>query len=359
MNPVPGSLPSGARLMGGYIYTAAVVVKLLAGFLFIGGYIKSHRKSALYLASGWVTSIPLPFPSPGTPFAHYEAAILGISASLTLTGILHLLEEELERKAPRSLHIAIPSIPITYGLIETFFGSGADGTYVVVGVLLSMGGVLSCEILSPRYKGGGKAFGAVLAVTGILSALKPIAQEYTSIPAERNAEISLLMALVMAAAYYSIILSPKFMEVEKASGLQHHNLTESVILASPEEFLELAESLTGYPVLAFLRGEDPWEGWITYRFQTVQEFRSIHPRNLYYITDTVSRYLKEMKDVGRAIVVLDSPEFLRVYNDFPSVIKLLTTLKDMIKAENGTFIIVSSPETWEEREWKLLQRALL
>ena len=342
-----------------YIYVATALVKIIAGALFFGGYLKSKRKSALFLSLGWMSALTIPSPSPGSIVSQYESIILGVSASLTLTGILYLLEEEIGRKAPKALHLSIPTIPVMYGVIEGLFGSTSDGTYVVVGILVMMAGVLSCELLSDKYNLSARVFGTVLSLTGALSVLKPIIYKHLQISPELNTEISLITAIAMAAAYYKIILSPKFVNIETTPRIERQNLKKGTLILSPDEFQEFTSSLENYPVLAFLRGESAKNGWIVYRLQTIEMYRTIHPRNIYQILEYSNRYLREMGDKNRGIVILDSPEFLRIYNDFPSIVKMLTSLSDMVKSHGGTLIIITVPETWEEREWKILKRVVL
>jgi len=344
--------------MVGYIYAATAVVKFIAGALFLGGYLKSKRKSALFLSLGWISAPMAAPPHPGTALYRYEPFILGISASLTLIGVMYLIEEETGRKPPASLRFSIPSIPMSYGFIESVFGSGSCGTYVVVGILIMVAGVLSCELLKDRYDNNGRIFGTVLSIIGAISALRPTLYRHFHLSTRLSAELSLAIAVIMAVAYYRVILSPRFVNVENFPELTVQDLKRGTMIVSPEEFHKITPILEDYPALAFLRGEPAGKGWIVYRLQTIEGQRTIHPRNIYKILEYSNRYLREMGDKNRGIVILDSPEFLRIYNDFPSVVKTLTSLSDMVRARGGTLIIVTVPETWEEKEWEILKRTV-
>jgi hypothetical protein len=66
-----------------------------------------------------------------------------------------------------------------------------------------------------------------------------------------------------------------------------------------------------------------------------------------------------MKTVEKqGIVIVEAPEFLRLYNDFRGVLKMLSALRDMAVLFNGTLIIVTEKDVWKKEEWTLLIRTL-
>jgi len=67
----------------------------------------------------------------------------------------------------------------------------------------------------------------------------------------------------------------------------------------------------------------------------------------------------EAKNKGvKGIVVLEGLEFLRVYNDFQSIAKMMASVRDCVFSHNGALIVVLSKEAWDEREFNPLIRLL-
>jgi len=86
----------------------------------------------------------------------------------------------------------------------------------------------------------------------------------------------------------------------------------------------------------------------------------IYPTDLYKITDLVFRYLTEAKNKGvKGVVVLEGLEFLRVYNDFEAVAKIIASVRDYVLSHDGALIVVLDEKAWDEKELNTLKRILL
>ncbi|WP_457742409.1 DUF835 domain-containing protein [Thermococcus sp.] len=108
------------------------------------------------------------------------------------------------------------------------------------------------------------------------------------------------------------------------------------------------------PILAVTR--TPWAFeriknvktlWVT---QASEE--GVSPTKLHVIIDTAVKFFKS----GGKLILIDCLEVLILYNDFVSVFKFLTTLKDYALNTGGTVLVNVSEDTLEEREINLLTR---
>lgn len=336
-----------------------VALKTAAGVVFLNAYLKSKRKSALFLSLGWISSILVSPPSTSL-YPGVECIFTGMAAAFTLTGILTLIEEEGGRRSPRAMHLTLPTLPAVYGVIEASFNGSCTGTYITSGVLLLIAGVIFTELMSTYYRRNATLFGVVLGVSGVASMLHPIAYENGLLTPDVVMYNSLVIATMAAYAYYRVIYSRHFLGFENlVPGHGVDAIAQGAGIMSERDFRELAPRLDGFPVLAFLRNSEPMNGWLSYRISTVQGANVIPPTSMYRITETTNMYLREMEKVGnRGIVIIEAVEFLKLYNDFRSVVKMLATLRDSVLIHGGTLIIVTEKDVWDEGEWNILLRTL-
>ncbi|ASJ13892.1 DUF835 domain-containing protein [Thermococcus radiotolerans] len=339
-----------------------VSIKLAMTLIFLRAFIKSQRKSALLLSLGWMASATLPAGVPGFHGIHMESVLIGISTSFTLLGILFLVEEETGRKSPLAMHVTLPVIPSAYGVLEALMTRSCSGTYVVSGVLLLIGGGVLIEFLSRYYHGKAKLFGMAILLSGIASMMYPLAYFNGFISDDVVVYLAASLALLTAYAYYEVIYSKRFLAVEKIrseDSLSSVDIPAGVHILSSKDLQEISPRLEGFPALAFLRSIEPKNGWITYWIRTIEGHNTVPPTSLYKITQLVSQYFHEMKTVEKqGIVIVEAPEFLRLYNDFRGVLKMLSALRDMAVLFNGTLIIVTEKDVWKKEEWTLLIRTL-
>lgn len=347
--------------MEGTILLLILAVKIITGLAFLAVYFRGYRKSALYLSSGWLASATLPANISSGIGVDINPLLMGVATALTLLGILHLITEETEASIPKMVYYSLPSLPLTYGLIESIAKVSPGGTYVVSGTLLVISGAVLIEILSSYYKSKAQLFGIAIFIAGVMGMLYPLVYFNGTINEEQAVYISSGIAAFMAYAYYELIYSERFLDPERFRdrGSARVSLSRGVIVTTPEEFRGMGESLTDYPVLAFLRTMEPVDGWIYYRISTVEGGKTISPTSLYRITQISSQYFREARKMGKhGVVVLETPEFLKLYNDFKSVLKLLSTLKDLAYLSNGSLVVITTKEVWGKEEWSYLLRIL-
>ncbi|NJE76186.1 DUF835 domain-containing protein [Thermococcus sp. ES12] len=339
-----------------------VFVKLGMTLVFLRAFIKSKRRSALLLSLGWLTSATLPARIPSFYGIQIAPILMGVATSFTLLGILLLVEEETGRRSPLAMHVTLPLIPAAYGTLEATMSRSCANTYAVSGALLLIGGVVLIEFLSRYYHERAKLFGMVIVISGMASMVYPLIYFNGFISDDMVVYSAALLAVLTAYAYYELIYSRRFLAVDKIrseDGLSKVDIPAGVRIMSLKELKEVSPRLKGFPVLAFLRGIEPGEGWITYWIRSIDGPNTIPPTSLYKITQLTSQYFHEMRAVGKqGIVIVEAPEFLRLYNDLRGVLKMLSALRDMALLFNGTLIIVTEKDVWKKEEWSLLTRTL-
>lgn len=138
-----------------------------------------------------------------------------------------------------------------------------------------------------------------------------------------------------------------------------------VQIISPEDFKNIKAQLENVPpVLAFLRTlKPPPESWKPFFFTTANNMEipnTIRPTDLYKMVETVHRYLLEAERSGvKGIVLVEGGlEYLRIHNEFPSIAKMMSTVRDYIISNKGALIVVIDKNALDEREYMLLRRIL-
>ncbi|GAB6100944.1 hypothetical protein JCM16138_01670 [Thermococcus atlanticus] len=61
---------------------------------------------------------------------------------------------------------------------------------------------------------------------------------------------------------------------------------------------------------------------------------------------------------SRGIIVIDCLEYLMMYNEFRSIAKFLSILRDYVLLHGGTIIVVLEEGAWSERQLTVLRRVL-
>jgi len=119
---------------------------------------------------------------------------------------------------------------------------------------------------------------------------------------------------------------------------------------------ELVEFLKGIdvPVIVFTR--DPWAYENLKNVRTVWVTTAtddgISPTRLHVLLDIAVNFFRN----GGKLVIVDCVETLILYNDFPSVFRFLTALKDHALSFNATVLLVLERETLEEHQEMILRR---
>ena len=80
--------------------------------------------------------------------------------------------------------------------------------------------------------------------------------------------------------------------------------------------------------------------------------RGVSPTKLHVILEAAVKFVKE----GGRVVVIDCVETLMIYNEFRSVFRFLTTLKDNVLAAGGTLVLALGRGTLDEKEFNVLIR---
>lgn len=81
--------------------------------------------------------------------------------------------------------------------------------------------------------------------------------------------------------------------------------------------------------------------------------KAVPPTKLHVMQDAVIRFLR---DAGRGIILIDCVEYLILYNDFETVFKFLTSLKDYAMVMDSTLVVAVKRGTLSERELTILER---
>lgn len=86
----------------------------------------------------------------------------------------------------------------------------------------------------------------------------------------------------------------------------------------------------------------------------VDVLNAVDPSKLHVILESVIRAISE--NGGGGLVILDGVEYLLLHNDFRSVVKFLTSLKDYVMLSNSAILLVLDEDTLGEREVSVLRR---
>ncbi|WP_143592376.1 DUF835 domain-containing protein [Thermococcus litoralis] len=271
-----------------------------------------------------------------------------------------MLKEEGNVPIPKAGVIVQPLVIALFGIGESIIERNPEDGYIFGGLLTVILGAIVAETLSPYYGRDGKGLGITLVISGVASAVYP-----RVVSSPQLLTIGQIAALAVGANlfyfYYKIVSSPRFIKNETVEVAEFPEL-EGVLIISPEEFKQIKTQLKDYPVLAFLRSLKPSEKWNSLFFTTLDYIsmpNAVHPTDLYKITDMVNRYIFEMKRSNlRGIVLIEGLEFLRLYNEFPSIAKMLSAVRDYVVSNNGALIVVADKNAWDEKEWNTLRRIL-
>ncbi len=349
-----------------YVYEFAdyslTFIRGLAGLLFFYAYLRSKRSSALFVALSWFFSIPV-----GTFGLFFdlriESVFMGTSYSLLILGMITLIKEETEIISSIKSIYLIPLTVIIFSWTESFMEDLPEDSVIISGIFAFIMSMFFIESLRKFYGRDAIALGLSLAIGGIVTSFYPVVYEgYSSSPPEVLNIVLIftsMFSILVLYFYYRIIFSEKFFKkvIEKTNFKPIE--VKGVQIISPKEFENWKTTLNGYPLLAFLRSIASAEGWIIYKFSSVEGQNVIYPTDLYKIPEFVFRYFMEAKNKGvKGIVVLEGLEFLRVYNDFQSIAKMMASVRDYVFSHNGALIVVLSKEALDEREFNPLIRLL-
>ncbi|WP_055282788.1 DUF835 domain-containing protein [Thermococcus sp. EP1] len=341
----------------GDIYiTSITLIKILAGLSFFFAYLESKRLSALFISIFWFLVIPTA--TFGRVDIRIENIMIALGYAFVILGIFQLIKEEHQFPLPKSIFILFPLMTALVGTVESIIRTTPQNGYVVAGIFELIVGLMTIEILGPYYGKNAKGLGISLALSGIMTPSYAIVT-----PEFANKLVILIIAWSLAISqfyfYYRIIYSERFFKWPQSIEAIEALRIEGLRLISPNEFIAIKEEIGIYPALAFLRNFKPAPGWICYRLSTIEAPNTIYPTDLYKITETAVRYFSEARQKNtKGITIIEGLEFLRLYNNFESVAKMLSAVRDHVIINNGTLVLVAEENAWEKKEWAMLKRIL-
>lgn len=293
---------------------------------------------------------------------------LGVAVQVGVFAVMLLLSEEnvgVRYLTPRLLLLS-PLLSSLFSSATVFLSPeseivrrvAAGYAFVFSGMAVILIGGLVWEALSRSYGNRARLFGGALIAAGISTVANSVLVGYRGLGTinELTSSVSsLAFGLLLIAGIYALSSAPKFIVVPKREG--EIELKSGAFFSESLEGLE--EKLKGHPVLAFLRRRKCHENWNCYLLTSVGGEKAIHPTDLYKLADFSARYSREAASAGaKPVVIIESPELLRVYNDFPSVVKALSSVEDYVVQSGGTLILITDTRAWDEREFNILQRVL-
>jgi len=329
------------------------LIKLLAGALFLIGYLKTRRFSALLISFAWFLAIPVA--TFGAIDIRVENAMISLAYAFTLLAVFRLIQEEQIILLPKSITIAMPLVLVVTGVGTSLIKSIPEEGYLISGVFEFIAGLIVIESLSTYYNRNAKGLGISLALCGIMTIFYPMF--YQKPPNMLITPITAWSIIVPQFWFYSkIIYSEHFFKWPQSMETSKTLKIEGTHIIPPSEFEDVKGKIGLYPTLAFLRNFKPFPGWISYLLSTVERPKALYPTDLYKIIEISARYFGEAQQKGtKGIVIIEGLEFLKLYNDFEAVAKMLSNVRDYVTLNNGTLIVVAEKSAWDEKEWATLR----
>jgi len=96
--------------------------------------------------------------------------------------------------------------------------------------------------------------------------------------------------------------------------------------------------------------------WLTKMGMVKNErFQTFSPTDLSKITGRISDFVKE-NGKNKSIVLFEGVEFLITNNSFNDVIRMLSTVKDIVQSNKGLFLVSMNLNTLKEEEKNIIKR---
>ncbi|MDI3474942.1 MAG: hypothetical protein PWQ95_670 [Thermococcaceae archaeon] len=347
---------------------ASLLAKLLGAAVLAWVYIKHKRRPALCWSLAWISGA-FSIVSDITGNLYVLSLSEALLAVFMFYGVVVLLDEE-GSLVGRKLLGALSAIPLIISLYSVFVGVyGLDESwfarlgisYALSALFIFLSGLFllsSGELYRERVR----YLGIGLLLYGLHELDFPIMRNvdwFAPFGFVLGAFLTILNAFLMV----RFVLSEEFIRIGEYE-VKEVSIEPGVIFVGSEEYGRVKEELNDAPVLAFVRSLDVPPSWNTF-FLTMaaapigERIRPISPTELPKIVNMSHDFLKEAKEKGmHGVVVLDAPEYLRMYNSFESLAKFLAALRDYVKLYNGTLIFAVEENAWDRRELSLLERLL-
>ncbi|WP_158442497.1 DUF835 domain-containing protein [Palaeococcus pacificus] len=341
------------------------LLKLSAFVLLLHAYVSYKRKSALFWSLAFLVdalSIVSDIVSEQYGLAIFQA----LAVSLLFYGAFILLEEEgMSPSQPYIKNIAglAPLILTLYIITYYALKEGANPSFDELALMYGIAGFFHFFTgallfgLHGVYMKRGTYLAAAFMIYGIHKMDYPFLR-----PVEWFAPIGFILGALFTLFEVVLVLvvvsSDEFRNLNRP--VSQVDFKEGVMIISPREYPKIKEHLRDAPVLAFLRKvKEAPENWEVYFITKVAGYRSISPTEPEKIVELSCRYLIEAKKKGiSGVILLDCIEYLRAYNEFISIAKFLSALKDYITVYGGTLVLVIDSTAWDEKEMGMLKRVL-
>jgi hypothetical protein len=333
-------------------------IKLAAGGMMLFFAQQKHRKAALCWGIGWVFYAYAIGGDIARNFLITTVSI-GVFSSFLLLGILKLPEGSVPMDKATELFSLSPLVIAVYMALIVMFTGGslptAGAAYGIAGMFVFIAGLMFYQMTD--------IYGSKARNTGLLLLLYGIHQ--MDYPFMRSVEwfvpigfwLGFILTLLVAFFMVEFTIKGAF---EVTSPKKPISVEPGIRIVKPEDVRKFIEDWGDYPVLAFVRNVETPKEWRALRITNLTGPENVSPTNLARILETAVEYLSSIRESGDIIpvVFLEGVEYLRLYSDFPAVAKFLSTLRDYVNIKNGALILVTDRNTWDEREWQILNRLL-
>ncbi|USS41687.1 DUF835 domain-containing protein [Thermococcus aggregans] len=334
--------------------------KIVGALVLAHVYLKHNRKPALYWSFSWAAAA-------SSIFADISKSVYLLSLSeafwamFLFYGTLVLLEENGIAIGKLQVLSVVPIVISLYGTLIGILGYSSDWftllglPYAVSALFIIASGFM---VLSLRefYNNRALYLGSILIISGLHELDFPVlrlVEWFSPIGFTLGSVFSVLSVYFMI----KFVFAEEFIRVEKPP--IKIDLKPGVMIVKPQEYVKIKEKLKKVPVLAFIRDLHVPKAWNAFFITTTEKRKSIFPTDLAKILDIAIRYLHEANEKGfEGIIVIDCPEYLKMYNNFETLVKFLASLKDFTVLYNGVLILVIEEEAWGKRELEMLKRVL-
>jgi len=334
-------------LLHEFTYLPIIVLGAVTSAFFLFTYIRRSDSYLLLGAAGWAMLAMYGVDSYWSMSEYIGGIFLyGFALSITLF-VLKLVEiHSMVENGYLKLFLLIPSVHVVYKilLILGIGDAGVGGLAGDSGAML----VILAYIVHRRLKRGSWYATASLVLLGVILFLHKFLHgtviEFTG------------MALsAFGLSFFTVSVTSNLFKAPKVCA--EPSLGAGLIMAFDCTIADCVEKFREVPALAFVRTVmDFPESWTVFYISGVKGRRAVSPTSLEKIGDMAVTYMREARQAGfRAVVVLEGLEYLKLYNDFKALLKLLYNLRDHALIEQGTVIVLASKNAWEEKELFMLK----
>ncbi|AEH23971.1 DUF835 domain-containing protein [Pyrococcus yayanosii] len=330
-----------------YVDLLMLIVSLLTSAYLFTAYLKASKEYTLFGAFGWAM---LAFHEAMRLFNGLEFLQEGLLYGFSLGTSLYILSivEELSPTAIRlfKLFLLIPLVHIVYRLLWVIMGikyPGVGGIAGDSGTILLISAYVVWRVLGRE--------GRLMALSAV-----PLSVALLLYKICHSTYVELVLVAIGAVMLSWVTVRTSSRVLFRPGSEGSADLPKGLLMLPEREFRVMLKDLEDNSLLLFTREvRDYPESWTVFYVTNAPTANSVRPTSLEKMTHLAVRYLREAREMGtRGIVALDCLEYLRMYNDFSSLLKFLHNLRDYAIVEVGTALVSFVPEAWDERERALL-----